>query len=247
MMDRKKLERKQRQQEIIRQQRMEESTPFDKSEIFQNFYEYVEKHAPKMIFAHCRVSGGAQFRNGGLHRQMDGVKKLLRQKGITGVRVRGECGPGWFFTEKERPELAKTFRMAGKVNAPVTFVCPSRAARGTDYHSEFNPDDEPTREQWEAITTIARKFGVPALLTLSDPNQSPAKDVGSLSMVSRLASGTEKVGRPKKKQPGTSKQRRLEWIEPIIKMKNDGMSIRAVAAEITRSTGHHVHPSTVML
>lgn len=138
--------------------------PNDLLQSVENYQKKYGRFFDTVLF--CRVSGRAQYRNGGLRRQIAGSKKQLKLFGVTVVAAIGEKGPGWTMDRNERRILIKAFRTAGRLQVPLTTPCPTRLACSPDYNTQFDPDAAATTVQWEWIESLKEKFNVPAILRL---------------------------------------------------------------------------------
>lgn len=189
------------------------------------------------VYLYCRESTRKQD----LRRQLKGARRRITDMALKVRRPFAEFGNGKSIDPGERRELFNALDAARRRGIPLVVPCFSRLLRDTDYHPYRAPTARPTKTKVEAL--LERVQGVP-LLTLNDPDASPADDENFLRQLAAEVK-RRKVGRPVKKAPGYTISQKERWLPRVLRMRARGLSLRAIADRIFATDGTRISHGTV--
>jgi len=206
--------------------------PADAGDYIKHLATHHRHHPILMVVLYCRVSGRCQNRKGTLKRQERKARQVLKRYGIVVVACYGEVESGW--RRDDRPRLMAAIARARELGVPLVAESVDRFIRSEHFNDETNQGALPTDLDFEDLVRLAN--GV-TLLTLLHPDADP--EAVHWYQQNRGQEGTgNKGGRPRKKQPGYKKQRRLKLLPRVREMRLAGASLGQIAKQTTlpRST-----------
>lgn len=179
------------------------------------------------VVLYLRVSSHKQNWKGNLDSQEKNLRELMDSMGIEVVAVFRAEAFGW---DCDRRELEEACRVAKEHGAIVLAETTDRFVRPRSYHSEKNPDAQPTPNNIDDLRISAQ--GV-TLATHLHPDAPPAEVRAYQTRRGQRTKG-RKGGRPKSR-PGYKKEERMINLLKVRWMTIAGMSVR----EIAKCLGKH--------
>jgi len=190
---------------------------------------------PHRVILYCRVSSQPQRHNGNLQDDINKALTDLRRLHCTVLKVVSGVETSQIFAP--RGLLQQAIDLARKQHDTI-LVSPWRDRiirhRGEDYEAQ------PTVAEYNELIRLAA--GV-TIATIEHPDSTETRS-------KQTKRGLEAKGRrPHKPRPGEFKCRRLAWLPLVAVMATQGMSMRAIAAQLNkRNDGFRpVTPKTIWL
>ncbi len=188
---------------------------------FKNYY---SEHPNMVAILYNRESSYPQDYNGNhdMHEQV--LRRACRKLNIPVVSFYCETCSGKMLNN-ERRALRKAVRKAlAKIkkwkSAIIIATSSDRFLRSVDFHTKESPSVLPTQTEFQKLQKLTR--GVP-LVTLLKPDKSWKKVRRYQSKWGQKIKGN-KGGRPKINKPGYKKQRRLEKMPRVLRLRKKGAS-----------------------
>lgn len=205
----------------------QQARPGRASDYIEHWEDLVQRGAATSVVLYARSSHRTQDRRGNLSQQLAGLREQMKRYGVLIVAEFKETGSGW---EIDRERLKAAARRARKTGTVVVAESTDRFIRSKNYHSKKNPSARPTVAEFEALKQATRGI---VLATIQPPDADWKKVRGCQSKRGQSAKG-QRGGRPGK--PGHKKRRRLKQVPRVLRLRQKGLTYRAVAERTGIST-----------
>lgn len=205
--------------------------------------DYVEEYGPSDVVLLVRVSSREQSKEGNLKWQKISAKEALTKIGMNVIKCYREVGSG-SNPLNERKVLKRAMKKAGWLGIPLVVPCLSRLVR----HLLWKTIDtvwKPTVNQMKEIARMAKRYGIPAIISMFDPDASSERERGFLSKLSRTTQGTLRIARPRKTYVGYKKEVKDTYLGLVLTMHESGISCKRIANHITEKSGHPITKMTI--
>jgi DNA invertase Pin-like site-specific DNA recombinase len=184
-----------------------------------------EEYSELRAVVYCRVSDKSQKAN--LKDQEAKIRREAERCGVEVIAVFHEIGRA--AVPEGRPKFSAALRLAREAGAVLLLESTNRALRGESYYRDGDEWTVPTRDEWERMLRFADP--VP-FVAVDDPALPPRDQRGRESARGQREKGRH-GGRPSKNVPGYKKQRRIDKLPEVLRMRREGASYGAIA----RATG----------
>jgi hypothetical protein len=166
---------------------------------------------------------------------------MIRRNGVKVLRVYREKRSGKSIDLKDRPQLVAALNHARRRRVPLVSAASSRFIRSSIYHAHKYPDEKPTVSEFQQFMQMARRV---TLATLNDPDATCPDDESFLRQIVSNVTGN-KIGRPLKKHPGWTKERKKTYLQLARQLRREGFSFSEIALEISFASGRRLTQSGV--
>lgn len=211
------------------QERYPEGEPGKASDYICYFDDLIQDHknVVLLVVLFGRVSASAQNYRGNLGEQIRSMKEYLRRyDNICIIAEIKDVASGW---KEERDGLREAVNIAIENDAMVLTESTDRYIRSPYYHSQYNPLAKPTDAEYK---NLIQSFHGVKLTTMLHPDAN-WKEVRSHQTKRGQYTKKSKGGRPTENKPGYKKQRQLDGLIHVLRLRKEGCSW----GDIVKATG----------